>query len=248
MKLVPAAALVVSLVVPATARAGMRVEVRAGTECPVELLRPAPGEVLEGGREVTLAWRERRDLAAAGIEEWEAFLSLDGGRQWPIRLTPHLDADLTSFRFTVPRLPSDQVRLMLRFGDERREVGYVLAPVWRVSDGAAPASLPTAAPSFGAGEVAGPDGSGTVLWLEGDRRGRRQVLRATAWQPPQLTADDAAGLPGWLLLAAPHRHLGRCAGPGVQPASNRHRAGATSPARLVLTLAPLLLLQCRRNE
>jgi hypothetical protein len=108
------------LALPAAAAADLDVTVRPVCELPVELIRPLPGEVLVGGREATVAWRPLRELDDLGIDEWEAFVSYDGGRHWPVRITPHLDIELSSFRFVVPHIPSDDVRLMLRFGDERR--------------------------------------------------------------------------------------------------------------------------------
>jgi hypothetical protein len=114
------------LALPAAAAAGPDIAVRPAHELPVELIRPMPGEVLVGGREATVEWRPLRELETLGIDEWEAFLSFDGGRHWPVRVTPHLDIELSSFRFVVPDIPSDEVRLMLRFGDERRETGYIL--------------------------------------------------------------------------------------------------------------------------
>jgi hypothetical protein len=243
------AVVLVGLAMAGIAAADVEVTTRPAAESPVELLRPTAGEALEGGREAVVAWRARRDLAATGSEEWEAFLSLDGGRQWPIRITPHLDTDLTSFRFTVPRLPSDEVRLMLRFGDEHCETAYVLPQVLRlvVSDGE---TVPTraAAPAFGRGEAAGPGVPGVVLWLDGGRRGQRLALRVASWQPPHLAAAAAGRLPQWLMLVPPRRHAPRCASVTPQPDLSRLQAPVPSPVRLAAALLPLLLLQCRRNE
>jgi hypothetical protein len=39
--------------------------------------------------------------------EWEAFLSLDGGRTYPVRITPHLDLSIRRrFHFQVPAFPT----------------------------------------------------------------------------------------------------------------------------------------------
>ena len=79
------------LALPAVAAAGPDINVRPAHELPVELIRPMVGEVLVGGRQATVAWRPLRELEQLGIDEWEAFLSFDGGRHWPVRITPHLD-------------------------------------------------------------------------------------------------------------------------------------------------------------
>ena len=63
----------------------------------IELLAPRPGTVLEGGRETTLTWSA--SSLPAHAEEWEAFLSIDGGRYYATRITPHLDAGRRTFRW-----------------------------------------------------------------------------------------------------------------------------------------------------
>ncbi|MEZ5313174.1 MAG: hypothetical protein R2862_05705 [Thermoanaerobaculia bacterium] len=59
---------------------------------------------------------------SARFDEWEAFLSLDGGRDYSIRLTPHLDAEVRSFAVTLPDFETEEARLLLRFGDGRNEI------------------------------------------------------------------------------------------------------------------------------
>lgn len=238
-----------AFMVPALPATAVTIAVRPAAESPVELLRPTPGEVLAGGHEAVVAWRALNDLSAAGIEEWEAFLSLDGGRQWPIRITPHLDAELSSFRFQVPRLPSDDVRLMLRFGDERHEVGYVLPLTLRlVIAEDEPVPLLTPAPAFGRGEAAQPQIPGVVLWVDGGREGQQLKLRTATWQPPGLRAANAGRLPQWLVLAPPRTHTPRCAPPIPHAGTARPSGRATTPVGWVLACFPLLLLQCRRDE
>ena len=39
-------------------------------------------------------------------EEWEAFLSFDGGATYPVRITPHLDLELRRVRWQVPAIPT----------------------------------------------------------------------------------------------------------------------------------------------
>ena len=197
----PALAALLALALASPALADPHLSIRPASEIPVELLRPAAGEVLEAGREATVAWRTTRDLAAEGIEEWEAFLSFDGGRRWPVRITPHLDIELSSFRFVVPPVASGRARLMLRFGDEESEVGYVL-PLELRTVVPATAWAPAPAPSWRRGERARADAPGVVLWVEGRRDGRDFETRAAIWSPPGLRALRTPGV-GLRPLLAP---------------------------------------------
>src|SRR5258708_1421835 len=80
----------------------------------------AQGVVLHGG---SLARIERPASIAfeGGANEWEAFLSVDGGHYYAIRITPHLDADVRSFVWRVPNVVSRNPRILIRVGDERSE-------------------------------------------------------------------------------------------------------------------------------
>src|SRR5687768_2385723 len=80
------------------------------------LVSPAAGDELIAGSAVTIEWEEL--ALPEHTVEWEAFLSLDGGRTWPLRITPHLNISIRRFIFRVPDLPTREARLMLRFGDE----------------------------------------------------------------------------------------------------------------------------------
>ena len=146
----------------------------------VRLLSPAAGQVLEGGTDVTLAWEPAGPLDPR-IEEWEAFLSVDGGATYPIRITPHLDLDLRRVSFPVPRLPSAYVRILLRLGDERREVPVAVPS--RLAIAARPGPLlPSAAVALGAGERPRRDDLGVVAWVAGSRRGEH--LETVVAAPP----------------------------------------------------------------
>jgi hypothetical protein len=236
------------LALPAAAAAGPDIAVRPTHELPVELIRPLPGEVLVGGREATVEWRPLRELETLGIDEWEAFLSFDGGRHWPVRVTPHLDIELSSFRFVVPDIPSADVRLMLRFGDERREMGYILPMTLRSVVLQRPWPLPPP-PAGARGAPARPGVPGVVLWVEGDRAGRELNVRTAGWVTRSLRASADACLPFWTFLAPPERRdLEWAAGqaPKSMPALPDRRASwlADAPLRAFL----ILILLCRRNE
>ncbi len=225
------------------------ISIRPAAEAPVELLRPAPGEALVSGRESTIEWRARRDLSADGVFEWEAFLSYDGGRTWPVRATPHLDVSVSSFSFTIAMVPSDDVRIMLRFGDERREVGYVLPTVYRSVVPAGMLIRPWGPePTLAVGETARPGVPGVVVWVDGARNGRRVVTRTTAWRPATASRPGSTGAPQWPFLAPPQpRALELADGyEAWDPTIRSGRAGV--PLRSARLALPILLLLCRRNE
>jgi hypothetical protein len=93
----------------------------------VQLVAPRAGATLAAGSTAELEWAP---LALFDrfpkVEEWEAFLSLDGGATYPVRITPHLDQDLRRVRWQVPPIPTRDARILLRFGDERRETAVEL--------------------------------------------------------------------------------------------------------------------------
>lgn len=149
---------------------------------PVRVVAPAPDTELIPGSLVTLEWAvpegTPRDLGAE-IKEWEAFLSLDGGRTWPLRLTPHLDVDRQRFAFTVPNFPTRDARLLLRFGDEREETEVDVPGRFAIA-AAAGRLVPDPLPRkmrLGRGESARRGERGVILWMEGarDGSGLRQV-------------------------------------------------------------------------
>lgn len=143
----------------------------------VRLLAPADGAVLAGGSTATLAWEPGPNMDLAGAHEWEAFLSVDGGATWPVRVTPHLDLELRRVSFPVPAVPSADVRFLLRVGDEREEMAYEVPGRFAI-EGRPGDLLPSALLRYGAGEVALAGEDGVVGWVEGSPRGagRRNVV------------------------------------------------------------------------
>jgi hypothetical protein len=226
----------------------------AGGSVPVELVTPRAGATLLAGSEADLEWAPLEPFARlTGIEEWEAFLSFDGGKTYPVRVTPHLDRDLRHVRWQVPGVPTDDARLLLRLGDERREIFLELPQRFSIAE--APGrvqafTLASVAPS--AGEPALPGSAGVVAWVEGNRRGgalrqrvapQRPVLRP-AFSPPE-SFPEAVELRSEEDPDGPSAQVSRASGgPSV------HGPG-TSLTRL--TQAPprasdILLLTRRRNE
>ena len=156
----------------------------------IQLLAPRTGAAFAAGSTAELEWAPAGELGAE-IEEWEAFLSVDGGKTYPVRITPHLDEDLRRFTWQVPPIPTPDARLLLRFGDEREgkeEVSVELPHRFSIVPSPAMATgftLASVAPDRG--EPALPGQDGVVAWVEGSRRGGglRQVVAA---ERPRLQA------------------------------------------------------------
>jgi hypothetical protein len=126
------------------------------------LVAPAAGAELEAGSVASITWE---GLALPEhADEWEAFLSLDGGRTWPLRITPHLDISIRFFEFRVPDFPSHDARVLLRFGDERREMEMVAPQSFAIAQGPFRAAPP---PHL----VLSRGERGVVAWVEGSRSG-----------------------------------------------------------------------------
>ncbi len=234
---------------------------------PVRLLAPGDGAVLQAGSLAALEWAPSampamppmpamlEELAApAGWEEWEAFLSLDGGATYPVRLTPHLDRELRRITFRVPALPTADARLLLRVGDERREAAFELPERFTIA--AAPGLLPgafdLARTVWRRGEPARPGEAGVLVWVEGSRRGG--AMREVVAEEPAHLADSGleptAGHPAPAAVSSAKPPSGAPA-TDLGALSQLHppwtgTAASPRPSRPVAT--DILLLMKRRNE
>src|SRR6185295_5485221 len=163
-----------------TALALMPAAAARAQSAPVQLLAPRAGDTLLAGASAELEWAPLAPFARVPrVEEWEAFLSFDGGVTYPVRITPHLDHDLRRVRWQVPAIPTSEARLLLRFGDERREHAFELPQRFSIAAAAgAQWAFALAGVAPAAGEPALPGRPGVVAWVEGSRRGGglRQVM------------------------------------------------------------------------
>ena len=238
------------------ALAGPAIAAIAGAETsapPVRLAAPLHGATLQAGSLAVLAWEPLDSFDRfRRVDEWEAFLSLDGGAHYPIRITPHLDRDLRRILWQVPHIPTRDARLLLRFGDEEQEAGFELPERFAISGTASLFEALTASPASAPGEPARPGDAGVVFWAEGSRRGGGLH---------QVVAKDTAGLAAGQSIApsescrlalesedsipdpAPPLAGRAIRFPAARPTASRLSDRAAWPAPI-----PILLLIPRQNE
>jgi hypothetical protein len=180
-----------------------------GTDAPVRLVAPRAGATLAAGSTAELEWAPAETFdRLSRVEEWEAFLSVDGGATYPVRITPHLDQDLRRIRFQVPPVPTADARILLRFGDERRETAIALPERFAIEDSPVQTFL-LAHQAAILGEPALPGQAGVAVWVEGSRRGG------------SLRLVVATGMPGLLEGLRPLAAHGEAAVLASEPASPR---------------------------
>jgi hypothetical protein len=145
------------------------------------LVAPAAGTTLRGGSFAELRWSAAQLPASA--EEWEAFLSVDGGKYYAFRITPHLDIDRQRFTFIVPNVDTHDARILIRTGNEVHESHFEIPDSFSiVRDPNAEQHLPKLS-QFGRGEAAR-DGDPAVLsWTDGERNGSGITQQTSATVP-----------------------------------------------------------------
>lgn len=174
------------------------------------LASPAPRSAVRPG--------DRVEIAVAGAperaEEWEAFLSLDGGTTWPLRVTPHLPIAEATFRWIVPALPPGTARMKVRFGGVAGEREFVLDDTFSIAGGPGPLLVPERA-AIGASPAPGEEG--TVAWVDASREivvplAPRAVEPDSRWRAAEAS-----------VVALPGRHTKL---PAVEEAAERPAASA----------------------
>jgi hypothetical protein len=74
-------------------------------------------DVLRPGDELRLDWSFQPDAPEMeGVFEWEAYLSIDGGKSYLVRLTPDMGLDVRTVLWRVPDLQAPEVVLFLHVG------------------------------------------------------------------------------------------------------------------------------------
>jgi hypothetical protein len=158
---------------------------------------PVNGQQAAAGSLLEISWdADPRALAGRDIEEWEAFLSLDGGRSYRLRLTPHLDVKSRSYSWRIPADLTGEARLLLRVGDERDEYSHepgILFAILPATEAHGAVELEESAAELG--ESARPGEVGVLAWEDGGRDGSR-LRRRVARRPlePFTSAAHSATL------------------------------------------------------
>jgi hypothetical protein len=146
------------------------------------LIAPARGATLRGGAFAEIRWSAAELPASA--EEWEAFLSIDGGAYYAFRITPHLDADLRHFTFIVPNVETHDARILIRTGDEVHETHFETAGTFSIArDPHAQQDVLRLLPVVGKtarGEAARDGDPAVVAWTEGARNGSGVAQQSAA--------------------------------------------------------------------
>jgi hypothetical protein len=83
-----------------------------------KLISPRTGQVLYPGQVVRVEWKSTLPNIDLGACEMEVWLSLDGGRTFPMWISPWMDPKAQFFYWTVPNTPTNAAVLDVRFGCE----------------------------------------------------------------------------------------------------------------------------------
>lgn len=243
-----------ALVWLATATVCPAAAVSDAAPAPVRLTAPLHGTTLAAGSLAPLAWELLGPFARLDrVEEWEAFLSLDGGAHYPFRITPHLDRGLRRVLWRVPDLPTRDARLLLRFGDEHRETvlelpeRFTIAGASTVFTGTVVTSTRVSAP----GEPARPGDAGVVAWVEGARDGsglRTVVAAASTLHPVRSVGPMGHREPALLPQDPEPDPAPSLAQPTVTLSAHRRTTTASAVVTARVSSPPILLLIQRQNE
>jgi hypothetical protein len=198
------------------------------------------GTVLRGGAFSTI---ERPAALPANAEEWEAFLSFDGGRYYAVRITPHLDVARRQFTWVVPNVETGNARILIRAGDERRETLYELPERFSIVRDARAALPRRGIVPAANGEAARAGDPGVVAWTDGDRSGGAVIERFSRGDHAGVAARHArrernvvavaAGVLGssFLVVSLPI--------PPPQTKNQEPRTKNPVPANILLTISRL---------
>jgi hypothetical protein len=209
----------------------------------LRLVAPASGATLRGGSFAEVRWSAAKLPASA--EEWEAFLSIDGGKYYAFRVTPHLDINLQRFAFVVPNVDTRNARILIRTGNERRETLFESPATFSIArDAKAEEVLPRLL-HLGRGEAAREGDPAVLWWISGARNGADLAQQSSTTLPRSLRRAAKAGDDAPAVLLTPAAK--RAASVAIAYAPLRTFAQlATRNAQLDRSVD--LLLVCRRRN
>jgi hypothetical protein len=91
----------------------------AGGTYSATLISPRVGQVLYPGQHIRVEWTSVLPNINLGACEMEVWLSVDGGRTFPMWISPWLNAKAQSFDWTVPNMLTNAAVMDIRFGCEQ---------------------------------------------------------------------------------------------------------------------------------
>jgi hypothetical protein len=216
-----AVALFLSMAVPAGAAAIASPRPAAPVLAPsasgIRFSQPAQGFSLHEGDVIEIRWSG----VPKDAKEIELLLSVDGGRQFSLRLTDELDSSSRSFLWRVPGLSTDTASLAIRMGADGEEVLSASGPLFRLSRGP---STPGVLLRWKAGEI----------WVDSDDTG--ETGRRSAGSPSGLSTLPER------ILSVPHgcdaADIPRSNAGPVVTAFESHDRAFHDAGRLVSTSSP----------
>ena len=81
-------------------------------------ISPRVGQVLYPGQRVRVEWKSVLPNLNLGGCEMEVWLSVDGGRTFPMWISPWMNPKAKAFDWIVPNMPTNAAVLDMRFGCE----------------------------------------------------------------------------------------------------------------------------------
>jgi hypothetical protein len=224
----------------ATALLAFSTFARAST---LRLVAPTNGATLRGGAFAELRWAAGE--LPAGAEEWEAFLSINGGKYYAFRVTPHLDIELRRFTFIVPNVDARDARILIRAGNEVRETHFEPRGSFSiVRDPQAERIVPRPV-QFARGEAAREGELPVLAWAEGPRSGVGVTQQSSPAVPsPSLRSLVELRRESEVGLAPPVDEAAQAAVVETRRSVGDSEARRAAPLPLVVDL----LLVCRRRN
>jgi hypothetical protein len=209
----------------------------------LRLVAPSNGATLRGGSFAELRWSAAQ--LPRGAEEWEAFLSIDGGKYYAFRVTPHLDIDLHRFTFLVPNVDTHDARILIRTGDEVHEQHFESGDSFTiVRDASAEQAVPRLL-QVGRGEAAR-DGDPAVLsWTDGARNGSGVTQQSSIPAPSRSLGSNTTSTIDASPVLAPAGNW--VVTPPIVSTEQSARVAHARKAESTPILADLLLVCSRRN-
>lgn len=209
----------------------------------VRLIAPAAGVTLHGGATSELEW-SATDLPP-GTEEWEAFLSVDGGKYYAFRVTPHLDVERQRFTFVVPNVDTNDARIMIRTGDELHETHFESPASFSIARDVHAEAIASSPSHFLHGEAAREGDREVLFWTEGSRDGSGLRSRSsTAASSASIHRIAAPALDSTEALQPEVGSLFARDGVTVRQFATQSRTWKREPLRRSVDL----LLVCRRRN